>query len=162
MKQSDTADAVWISYHINKLLTETETKTREKKSMKPKVQWRCLKTDAPEPSKRYWFAGGEGSVEALWVNKNGKPPTGNSGTVENLLDCNWTHWAPYEAPEPPPKPTPFEAWWNKMPDPRYVGGDFRDVNTDIGTHVTNREVAKACFLAGYEACAKNMASGGVK
>lgn len=132
------------------------------KSMKPKVQWRCLKTDAPKPGTRYWFAGKEGSVEMFWLNKSPEFADGRSGTVEQMLSFGWINWAPYEAPEPPPKPTPFEAWWNKMPDLLCVGGDFRDVNTDIGTHTTKREVAKACFLAGYEACAKNMASGGAK
>ena len=134
-------------------------------SMKPKVQWRCLKTDAPKVKADYWLYGDHVSR----VNQTpsiclvaGEADDCNYFRPSQYVKLGYTHWAPYEAPEPPPKPTPFEAWWNKMPDPRYVGGDFRDVNTDIGTHVTNREVAKACFLAGYEACAKNMASGGVK
>jgi len=160
---NDAADAAWISYHINKLLTETETETREKKSMKPKVQWRCLKTDAPREG-RYWFSGKHGAVEVLYLDEKANERAYARAPLADLLRLNWTHWAPYEAPEPPPKPTPFEAWWETLP--------MRvDSQTEIGTRriwgraagggawAIGKDTAEACFLAGYEACAKNMAGG---
>lgn len=159
---NDAADAAWISYHINKLLTETETETREKKSMKPKVQWRCLKTDAPREG-RYWFSGKHGAVEVLYLDEKANERAYARAPLADLLRLNWTHWAPYEAPEPPPKPTPFEAWWNGLPA-AVVNGSRRVVVRNVGKiQMSVRETtAKDCFLAGYEACAKNMAAGGAK
>lgn len=165
---NDAADAVWISYHINKLLTETETKTREKKSMKPKVQWRCLKTDAPAPGRRYWFAAPGGPSTAMWLNATPEFNDLTSGTLAKIPDSGFTHWAPYEAPEPPPKPTPFEVWWNQNADD---GESW--VNSQVGivvkpgpvkvTHWVSGPASKQIFEAGYEACAKNMAAtGGAK
>lgn len=160
---NDAADAAWISYHINKLLTETETETREKKSMKPKVQWRCLKTDAPREG-RYWFSGKHGAVEVLYLDEKANERAYARAPLADLLRLNWTHWAPYEAPEPPPKPTPFEAWWNGLKCCDW--GDaikFRRVGNSLtGEFATSRNVAETAFLAGYEACAKNMAAGGAK
>lgn len=153
---NDAADAAWISYHINKLLTETETETREKKSMKPKVQWRCLKTDAPREG-RYWFSGKHGAVEVLYLDEKANERAYARAPLADLLRLNWTHWAPYEAPEPPPKPTPFEVWWNGLRDSELAFGG----KVIQGLTICDLP-AKACFLAGYEACAKNMAAGGAK
>ena len=153
---NDAADAVWISYHINKLLTET--KTREKKSMKPRVQWRCLKTDAPREG-RYWFSGKHGAVELLWIDEKADERAYARAPLADLLRLNWTHWAPYEAPEPPPKPTPFEAWWNPMQNADCNGYGLKEMPTKDGKYVVRKRVAQHAFEAGYEACAKNMAGG---
>lgn len=162
---NDVTDAIWISYHINKFFTETETKTREKKSMKPKVRWRCLKTDAPREG-RYWFSGKHGAVELLWIDEKADERAYARAPLADLLRLDWTHWAPCEAPEPPPKPTPFEAWWNQrtaavVNDRGFVTVAMVAGKDDYSMSV-GRSTAEACFLAGYEACAKNMAAGGAK
>lgn len=150
-------NGLWIA------IDEIDQQERETtKSMKPKVQWRCLRTEPPKMDGRYWFCGMSGAVELLWLDSKTDGDAYARGTLSELLKLQWRYWAPYEAPEPPPKPTPFETWWNGLPDPRYIGGDYRHVETSVGTQAVQQELSKACFLAGYEACAKNMAAGGAK
>jgi hypothetical protein len=128
--------------------------------MKPKVNWRCLKTDAPKTDGRYWFAGSR-AIEPLWLDSNYDGGRFATDTKDGLLRLGWTHWAPYEAPEPPPKPTPFEVWWKSQSHSPYWSSDIIKV-VDVGGKqlATEKDVAKVVFLAGYEACAKNM--GGAK
>jgi hypothetical protein len=135
--------------------------------MKPKVNWRCLKTDAPKTDGRYWFAGSQ-AIEPLWLDSNYDGGRFATDTKDGLLRLGWTHWAPYEAPEPPPKPTPFEVWWKKNTDE----GDGDHERGQVGIVIKTEPVqvrhwvlgpaAKQIYEAGYADCAKNMVNGGAK
>ncbi len=151
----DKADAILAK--LDELLKEMD-----EKKMKPKVNWRCLKTDAPKTDGRYWFAGKSGCVELLWLDSKSYGDAYARGTLDELLRLQWVKWAHYEAPEPPPKPTPFEAWWDGLERVSWAGrSEMRGVQTENeGKYAASKCVAKATFLAGYEACAKNMVNGG--
>jgi hypothetical protein len=129
--------------------------------MKPKVNWRCLKTDAPKTDGRYWFAGSR-AIEPLWLDSNYDGGRFATDTKDGLLRLGWTHWAPYEAPEPPPKPTPFEVWWNLQNTVYWDESKrVRVLSTENGGKWTvEKETAETVWNAAYEACAKNM--GGAK
>ena len=128
--------------------------------MKPKVTWRCLKTDAPKTDGRYWFAG-SAAIEPLWLDSHYDGGRFATDTKDGLLRLGWTHWAPYEAPEPPPKPTPFEVWWNSLGNsPYWSSGVIKTVTVGYRQVAIEREVAEVAYLAGYEACAKNMVNAG--
>ena len=125
-------------------------------SMKPKVQWRCLKTDAPKVKADYWLYGDHVSR----VNQTpsiclvaGEADDCNYFRPSQYVKLGYTHWAPYEAPEPPPKPTPFEEF--------IKSSTYQNIYVLTPTD-SARERHRKIFEAGYAAAVRNLRAGGEK
>lgn len=101
-------------------------------------EWIAFKDRRPEPNKR------------VLLGHHSKPtllPLCMIGCAEEGLEAPYTHWQP--APEPPPKPDPFDEFFDSLPLWEGVGGDL--MLRRLADRCVLKSDVRAAFNAGLEA-----------
>jgi hypothetical protein len=99
--------------------------------------WIDLKVKVPMDGERVWYADPTAGVVEMgyWRGRS------------NLYGA-YTLWMPLQVPEPPPKPDPFEEWWEKQ---KPATGSYSPQCREIAEQIVLPRPGQLIFTAGFEA-----------